>query len=77
MNEVREISVTGTDGRVVTLLVRRRSISASTLYARTRFAAAPILTIKETGEEVTRVKKGEYEIVKTKERLTSSDPAAP
>jgi hypothetical protein len=77
MTEVREISVTGTDGRVVTLLVRRRSISASTLYARTRFAAPPILTVKETGEEVTWVKKGEYQIAKTKERLSSSDPTAP
>ena len=77
MNPVREISVTGKDGRSVTLLVRRSGLSTSTFYARTRIAAPPTLTVKETGEEVTYLKKGLYEIAKTGERLTSSDASAP
>jgi hypothetical protein len=77
MSEVREIPATGKDGRAVTLLVRRSGISTSTFYARTRIAGPPTLAVKETGEEVTYVKKGLYEIAKTGERLTSSDASAP
>jgi len=77
MTGVREIPVTGKDGRAVTLLVRRSGVSTSTFYARNRVAALPTLTVKETGEEVTYLKKGLYEIAKTGERLTSSDASAP
>ena len=77
MTDEQEIPVMGTDGRALTLLVRRSGVSTSTLYARTRVVGAPSLALKETGEKVTRIEKGVYEVVSSGERLTSTDPGAP